>query len=213
MNHLEEIEALNNRYFAMRHGKSEANAEGIVVSLPGNGILRCGLVDEGRRQVRESVERALDEKILDENTMIFSSPFRRAVETAELAAKMLGTIPVRYVDALRERSFGDLEGSSHDNYPRVWDLDGRNGHHTTFNIESTFQVQDRMTKQVDYLDHAFSDEKILLVSHGDPLQILQTGFARRPSAHHRQLRHLETAEIREMRLDRKSTRLNSSHRL
>ena len=203
MNHLEEIDALNNRYFALRHGKSEANEDGIVVSLPENGILRCGLVDEGRRQVRESVARALDEKTLDDHTLIFSSPFRRAVETAEIAAKMLGTIPVRYVDALRERSFGDLEGDSHDNYPRVWTLDGRNGRHTTFNVESTVQVQDRMTKQVAYLDETFSDEKILLVSHGDPLQILQTGFERRPSAHHRQLRQMETAEIRAMKLGSK----------
>ena len=42
---------LKNRYFAMRHGQSEANAAGIIVSDPANGCPRYGLTPLGRQQV------------------------------------------------------------------------------------------------------------------------------------------------------------------
>ena len=41
---------------------------------------------------------------------------------------------------------------------------------------------------------------ILLVSHGDTLQILEAGFLRMDPSAHRQLPHLDTAQIRELRL-------------
>ena len=37
MNRLLNIDRLNNRYFAMRHGHSMANHQGIIVSHPDNG--------------------------------------------------------------------------------------------------------------------------------------------------------------------------------
>ena len=42
----------------------------------------------------------------------------------------------------------------------------------------------------------FADTTVLLVSHGDALQILQTAFHRMDASRHRQLDHLDTAEIR-----------------
>jgi len=39
-------------------------------------------------------------------------------------------------------------------------------------------------------------ETCLLIAHGDILQILQTVFYGLPAARHRELPHLETAEVR-----------------
>ena len=46
-------------------------------------------------------------------------------------------------------------------------------------------------------DHA--DETFLLVSHGDALQILLTAFAGLDASTHRDIEHLQTAEIRALR--------------
>jgi probable phosphoglycerate mutase len=46
----------------------------------------------------------------------------------------------------------------------------------------------------------YTDATLLFISHGDALQILQTAFARLDAATHRQLDHLDTAEIRQLRL-------------
>ena len=47
---------------------------------------------------------------LDANTLIYSSDFARARQTAELARELLGAPDVQLTHNLRERSFGELEG-------------------------------------------------------------------------------------------------------
>ena len=56
----------------------------------------------------------------------------------------------------------------------------------------------RVTAVVADYEKRYSAATILLVSHGDALQILQTAFARRDASSHRQLEHLNTAEIRQL---------------
>ena len=51
---------LRNRYFALRHGLSEANVAGIISSDPGVGTTVHGLTAEGRMQARRSATRLLD---------------------------------------------------------------------------------------------------------------------------------------------------------
>ena len=59
---------------------------------------------------------------------------------------------------------------------------------------------DRTTALIADLEQRYSGRDILLVSHGDTLQILQAGFLRVDPSGHRRLPHLDTAEIRELRL-------------
>ena len=56
--------------------------------------------------------------------------------------------------------------------------------------------QAAMRTLVAELEQRFSGRDILLVSHGDTLQILQAGFRGMSPARHRGLPHLDTAEIR-----------------
>jgi broad specificity phosphatase PhoE len=61
-------------------------------------------------------------------------------------------------------------------------------------------VLDRVTALVADLERRYSGRDILLVSHGDTLQILQAGFLRLDPSLHRRLPPLGTAEIRELHL-------------
>ena len=45
-------------------------------------------------------------------------------------------------------------------------------------------------------ENVFDGRRILLVSHGDPLQILLTFFNDLPAGQHRDIPHLDVAEIR-----------------
>jgi len=56
----------------------------------------------------------------------------------------------------------------------------------------------RVTAVIADYENQYSAATILLVSHGDALQILQTAFARLDASTHRQLEHLHTAEIRQL---------------
>ncbi|MGD1003317.1 MAG: histidine phosphatase family protein [Minisyncoccia bacterium] len=48
------------------------------------------------------------------------------------------------------------------------------------------------------LEDRYVGKNILLVSHGDALQILQTFFENKPSSAHRELRHVQVAEVRKL---------------
>jgi len=197
--------SLKNQYFAMRHGQSEANVAGIIVSDPNIGCSQYGLTEHGQQQVIES---ASNTKELKQDTLIISSDFLRAQNTAEITQKILNTTyPIQYSTALRERFFGVLNGQNDTQYQMVWDIDQQNPDHQEFGVESTNQVVLRASALIKQLeeqsfngqdnhDQHNTGKNILLVAHGDVLQLLQTWFQDVPASQHRSLPHLETAEIR-----------------
>ena len=198
MNHLLGLEHLANRYLVMRHGHSLANQQGVIVSDPVNGRGAYGLSELGRDQVTDSLAR---QATLDADTIILSSDFARALESAELAHRWLSCAAPLQVDArLRERYFGELELGPDSAYADVWRHDARNASDGYRCGESALAVMARVTGLVVELERNYRGTRFLLVSHGDALQILQTAFARRPASVHRSLEHLQTAEIRPLAL-------------
>jgi len=198
MNHLFNIERLNNRYFAMRHGHSLANQQGIIVSHPENGRDNYGLSGLGRKQVRASLQQ---NKQLDAKTVVVTSDFKRARESADLAFELLAcSVSICEEPRLRERHFGQLELASDDSYDEVWQQDVVSADSRVKGVESANQVMARVTAVIADYENRYAATNILLVSHGDALQILQTAFARLDASSHRQLDHLHTAEIRQLLL-------------
>jgi broad specificity phosphatase PhoE len=179
----------------MRHAQSRANARGIIVSRIEND--RCGdygLTARGRQQALAAARGSG----LPQDTIICSSDFSRARQTAQIVRAYLGVADVVIAEALRERCFGQWEGSATSNYARVWAADEADPWHTDGDVEPAAAVLDRMTAFVAELERRHSGRDILLVSHGDALQILQAGFLRMDPSMHRSLPHLAPAEIRHL---------------
>ena len=191
---------LNNTYYALRHGRSLANEEQLIISHPDDGVPRYGLAAVGREQIARAVEEAREAYGLDESTVIMSSDFARARETAEIAGRLLGTNEIIVTLHLRERFFGAWDKQHTRNYAKVWSDDAANPDHKHNDVESTSEVLARTTCLIKNLEDAYTGRKILLISHGDALQILQTAFEGVPSSHHRLLPHLETGEVRQLHL-------------
>jgi probable phosphoglycerate mutase len=182
-----------NTYYVMRHGQSKANELGIIVSrLATDAGGDYGLSGRGRRQARDAAGRSG----LGSGTLIYSSDFTRARETAEIVRAELRAPAVTLTPALRERCFGDWEGTSNENYAVVWAADETDPGHRAGNVEPVTAVLARATALVASLDARHAGRDILLVSHGDTLQILQAGMQGIDPAGHRGLPHLGTAEIR-----------------
>ncbi|MDC7223270.1 MAG: histidine phosphatase family protein [Spirochaetales bacterium] len=185
---------MNNRYYALRHGRSEANEAGKIVSSPEEGTRLWGLTETGRKQVADGIGRSG----LGEETVIVTSDFRRTRETARLAAELLHCPEPEEDARLRERFFGDYDGKDNSHYERIWEKDVKNGHNKEGNVESPEEVRHRVSRLVMELEERFHDRDIILVSHGDALQIGQTWFEQRDSREHRDLAHLETGEVRRL---------------
>ena len=198
MNHLSDVDRLANRFSIMRHGQSKANARGVIVSCIANDRRGdYGLSEPGRQQAVAAARSCG----LPGNTVICSSDFSRARQTAEIVRAHLGAPQVIIAEALRERYFGEWEGSATGNYARVWAADEVNPCYAGGNVEPAAAVLDRSTAFIADLERRYSDRDILLISHGDTLQILQGGFLQMNPSQHRCLPELKTAEIRQLRLD------------
>ncbi len=199
MNRLAALGSLRNRYHAMRHGHSQANELRIVVSDPRNGLDGYGLSARGRAQVDARLDAGHG---LGADTLILSSDFLRARETAEIVHARLGCRePVDFDSRLRERFFGEYELDGDDAYAEVWRADARDADNVHAGVESPNAVMARVTAVVADCERRFDGRELLLVSHGDALQILLTAFASRDAASHREIRHLDTAEIRPLTPD------------
>lgn len=193
-------QSLHNRYHLMRHGESLANVADLIVSKPENGVRPIfGLSERGKEQARRSAIISG----LSSRAIIYSSDFSRAHETAWIVADTLGARTPILSHTLRERDFGKWELTSTANYRHVWETDK---HLATSHpvmpvrridgVESPAEVLARTSRLVALTEQEYRDENILFVSHGDTLQIMQTGFEEVPPHQHRSLPHMDTAEIR-----------------
>jgi probable phosphoglycerate mutase len=200
INHLANITKLRNKYFAVRHGESEANVAHIISSNPDIGIKSHGLSSNGRVQVAENTKLFIQNNPLNSSYIIISSDFRRARETADILALNLNDnkVIIQLDKRLRERFFGIYDNTSDENYNIIWKNDEENLIENLNNqVESVENVRQRTTDLIKELEEKYENQIIFLVSHGDALQILQTAFERISNANQqRYLKHLERAEFR-----------------
>lgn len=149
-----------------------------------NGTLpEFGLAPEGVEQARlagELLKKELKERNIHlENVRICCSPFSRTTHTAKVAADVLGipfeSYQFKVMPEFRERFFGPpLELLSHDKYPEIWALDEQDPFKPPEGGESVANVVSRLSTALAAIEAEFNGCTILIVSHGDPLQILQT---------------------------------------
>jgi len=180
----------------MRHGHSLANLQGIIVSHPENGIDDYGLSEQGVLQVNEAGKTDIR---LNRHSLIVSSDFKRARESAEIMHRLIkSSTAIQFDQRLRERHFGQLDLADDSGYARVWYEDKIDPDNNFSGVESPNQVMHRVTALVSEYEQKLCGKTLLLVSHGDALQILQTAFSQQDASKHRMQRHINTAEIREL---------------
>ena len=164
-----------NIFYIMRHGLSEKDA------LDGKLSVTAGKLDKDKYDLRpegigqaEKAATKLKEAGID---VIYSSPFLRTRQTASIVAKHLG-LHAHIDERLRELDHGSIcEGKEHSQHINAPCL--RPGIKPTMDTkyddgESWRDVKKRMFSALKELDQKYEGKKILLVSHGDPLWILES---------------------------------------
>ncbi|WP_275287478.1 histidine phosphatase family protein [Halomonas elongata] len=182
--------SFRNGYLLMRHGHSEANRQERIISSPARGIASFGLSARGQTEVGETLAAWRWAR----PTRVVHSDFLRTTQTAARVAEYFGVAPTS--DAgLRERGFGELDGGEDARYADAWARDAKDASHEHFGVESVETVAERMVAVMRGLERRYEGEVVLLVSHGDPLQILLTALAGVDLRRHRDRPPLQPAEV------------------
>ncbi|MBM7564507.1 histidine phosphatase family protein [Paenibacillus sacheonensis] len=148
----------------IRHGQTEWNELGKI-----QGQTDIPLNPEGIRQAQALAHRLVREPL--QWDAVISSDLQRAMQTAELIAKTLG-IPQLHPDTrLRERFYGEVEGTTEQERLARWGPEWKkrdNGQ------ENDVQVRTRALSFVEEAAASFPKRNLLVVTHGSLLaQLLQ----------------------------------------
>lgn len=173
-------------FYLVRHGESEGNAANRYqhADVP--------LSDIGRMQASKRAMHLKDKNI----TRIFSSPFPRALETAQIIQGVIGPLlPVEHYHYLHEleaptilkgRLKTDPEAMAIKAEITANRLDPQYRHSDE---ETLFMLHDRVTKLLAYLvSHAHED--VLLVSHGGVLRMVLAYLHNQTDPHLAVAKHL-----------------------
>jgi len=163
---------LNNEYFILRHGQTiyqTKKKEIIYPPLPENSDVH--LTKKGKEQIRKTAKELKKEGI----DLIFASDFFRTKETAEIVAEKINR-KVIFDKRLRDVNLGIYHGQN----KKVYYKDFPRGSAKMFfkkpkNGESWFMCQKRLINFLKELEKKYKGKKILIVSHGDPLWLLEGG--------------------------------------
>ncbi len=186
---------LANEYYIMRHGQSEANIGRFICSSPSDGLDSCGLTPEGVRQAREA---ALNFFPPVRGIAVYSSDFLRARQTAATVAESIRADRVELTPLLRERFFGEFDRGDDRLYAEVWKADRGNPDNEAAGVESPAAVRKRALAAICVCERELSESTILLISHGDILQILFATFLGLSPDRHREIIPITNAEIRRL---------------
>lgn len=164
------------RLFLVRHGQSVWNDEKRI-----QGQQDIPLGDEGRKQAIALGERLKGRQF----QACFSSPLKRATETAELILKASGnSTPIITLLELMERNFGDWEGKSIDDLQLLFPNDFSQwlaAHQIPAppNGESMDELMKRVERGLDQI-LAVKEGNVLVVGHSGSIKAAICIFFRLP---------------------------------
>jgi alpha-ribazole phosphatase/probable phosphoglycerate mutase len=155
------------RLCLIRHGEPAPEAHGRCY-----GSSDIGLSETGRAQAARAGARLASEGI----AVIYSSPLRRAVESARILADTV-RCPLEIEPALREVDFGAFEGLTYDEikaqYPALYSRWMEAPTTVRFpNGESFHDLQRRVLEAFESIRRTRSGEAVAFVSHGGVNRVL-----------------------------------------
>ena len=157
----------------IRHGQTDVNKDNRLQGA----LIDAELNEAGRDYAKKSAEN-FDENKFD---VVYSSPMKRAVETAKIFTK--NKKEIKLDKRLLEFDFGDWDGMKMEKigekYPDVVDPWGKiNRHYIKYapNGESYEAFDKRCGEFLDEMYQKYPDKKVLVVAHGHLIRMMAAHY-------------------------------------
>jgi broad specificity phosphatase PhoE len=163
---------LKNRYFILRHGQTiyQIKKKDYIYSWPEKPPVK--LTKKGEKQVKVAAKKLKKEKL----DLIFTSDFFRTRQTSRIVAQKLGfkTSQIHFDKRLRDINLGIYRGKTkaefYKKFPKYSKI---RFYKRPPQGESWLDCQKRILAFLKDTDKKFKGKTILIVSHGDPLWLLE----------------------------------------
>lgn len=162
---------MKNHYFILRHGETiyQQRKKDIIYPFPEKKPV--GLTEKGKKQIKKATQKLKKEKI----DIIFSSDITRCQQSAEIVSRELGRggIKIVFDKRLRDVNLGVYHGRKKEEFYIDFSRDKERFYKTPKGGESWLECKKRMLNFIKKIDRKYHGKKILIVSHGDPLWLLE----------------------------------------
>ncbi len=169
---LDKLRPSDNNFFLLRHGEAEHNVSSMIASGPERGKNISKLTAKGKQQTEEAgkgLVRLLGKKGLD---VIYTSPFYRTKQTAKIVSKLTGAKMV-VEKRLAEINCGTFNWAAENKFHSFFADKLERFTKAPPGGETLNEVKERMLEAVRDINSKHKNKNILLVSHGDPLWVLE----------------------------------------
>ena len=127
------------------------------------------LTSRGKKQIQK-IAKILQKKNID---LIFSSPLTRTKETAQIISKAIKK-PVIFSQNLKELDFGIFNGLHPNTYWAYFKNPRERFNKKIPGAENLNQCLKRLKKFFKKINEKYSNKKFLIISHADPLWLLES---------------------------------------
>lgn len=162
-----------NKYYLMRHGQTIYQKEDrrINYRLEENPFIT--LTAEGKEMVKNSIKSLKGIEI----DLIFSSPYQRTKETAEIIAEFLGLKEISYDQRLVDINLGKFMGMPTEESEKFYAQERDIFNKAPEGGENWNDILKRVKSFLHELEEKYENKNILIVSHADPIWLM-VGYLR-----------------------------------
>ncbi len=161
---------LKNRYYILRHGRTEYQKGKSELTYPRKPINSVPLAEEGVAQVKR---RGKEIKKLNIDR-IYSSDFLRTKQTAKIVKEEINfDKEIIFDKRLRDLDLGVWHHKNKKEFYKKFPINEEFFTTAPKKGESWSQVEERMINALKDIDESNRDKNILIISHGDPLWLLE----------------------------------------
>ena len=164
---------LKNKYYIMRHGQTIYQKENRGINYKADENPFITLTDEGIKMIEKSAGELKERNV----NLIFSSPYLRTKQTAEITAKILGIENIIFDERLIDIDLGIFMGESTEKSTKFYLGEKPSFDNRPENGESWNDILSRVKSFLDEVEKKYKDKNILIVSHADPIWLM-AGYLR-----------------------------------
>ena len=184
-----------NVFFLVRHGEATSNLGDLIAAGPEKGKHIAELTEHGREQVQE-VATALTKKKID---VIFTSPYKRAKDTAKIIAQKIGAHVI--VDKrLGELNCGVFNWRDDAEYQKFFTGQLEKFVKAPPGGETLSDLKKRVLQFLNEINEKYSGKNIVIISHGDPLWMMEAAVAGLDAGETLKLPYFKTGSIKEIHM-------------
>lgn len=159
-----------NNYYILRHGKTTYQKDKKDLTYPRNPTDSVPLADEGREQIRKRSQEIKELGI----SKIYASDFLRTKQTAQIVKNETGfSGEIIFDRRLRDLDLGVWHDRKKEDFYNKFPINKNSFSIKLEGGESWEMVEKRMIGVLEDIDKNNSQEKVLIISHGDPLWLLE----------------------------------------